>query len=89
MIEELTTARNEYKKVNQFLIDEIELLKKENVYLKSELTKYILNSQSSESNITDNNDKEASVDLTKYIDSDENSDSDDNNLPPLEFTVDS
>lgn len=43
VIEELTTARNEFKKVNQFLIDEIESLKNENIYLKSELSKYVLN----------------------------------------------
>jgi hypothetical protein len=107
VIEELTTARNEFKKVNQFLIDEIESLKKENVYLKSELSRYVLcSSQTSsssssinnKSSITKNDDSsfntstieidKQSIDLTKYIDS-EGSDSDDNNSPPLEFTVDS
>jgi hypothetical protein len=39
IIEELSTANCEYKKVNCFLINEIELLKKENDYLKVELLK--------------------------------------------------
>ena len=39
-----------------------------------------------------NNSKERSLDLTKYIDSDSNDQSDDetsDSLPPFEFTVDS
>jgi hypothetical protein len=39
IIEELSTANCEYKKVNCFLINEIEILKKENDYLKVELLK--------------------------------------------------
>lgn len=43
MIEELSTTNGEYKKVNEFLINEIELLKKENDFLKVELLKIHLN----------------------------------------------
>ena len=39
IIEELSTTNAEYKKVNTFLINEIEQLKKENDYLKVELIK--------------------------------------------------
>lgn len=43
IIEELSTTNGEYKKVNEFLINEIELLKKENDFLKVELLKIHLN----------------------------------------------
>lgn len=39
VIEELTTTNSEYRKVNTFLVDEIEQLKNENDYLKVELLK--------------------------------------------------
>ena len=95
VIEELTTARNEFKKVNRFLIDEIESLKNENVFLKSELSKYLLSMSGISNSVKNdelNNSKERSLDLTKYIDSDSNDQSDDetsDSLPPFEFTVDS
>ncbi len=92
VIEELTTARNEFKKVNRFLIDEIESLKNENVFLKSELSKCLLSTIEISASVKSeelSNSKERSLDLTKYIDSDSNDQSDDDILPPFEFTVDS
>ncbi len=93
VIEELTTARNEFKKVNRFLIDEIESLKNENVFLKSELSKCFLSTRETSPSVKSEeeliNSKERSLDLTKYIDSDSNDQSDDDILPPFEFTVDS
>lgn len=47
VLEELSTTNAEYKKVNSFLIDEIEQLKRENEFLKSELLKISSSSASS------------------------------------------
>lgn len=115
------------------MIDEIESLKKENIYLKSELLKCLqfpksnddndfnINEKSNTNKVSsqelplsnsgkcasgslnctvsndvnlkqspslNNNENQVQIDLTRYINSDE-SDSDDNNMPPIEFTVDS
>jgi hypothetical protein len=97
LIEELTTTNLEYKKVNLFLINEIEVLRKENLFLKNELCKHVKSADPNAVNSGNSikpseQEKDYTVDLTRYVFSDNDSDSDDSikgNRPPLEFTVDS
>lgn len=57
IIEELSTTNAEFKKVNSFLVDEIEQLKKENDFLKVELIKLHMNdSLTSDSSISEHHD---------------------------------
>jgi hypothetical protein len=97
LIEELTTTNLEFKKVNLFLINEIESLRKENLFLKSELLKQMKtidpNTIINSNNLTkaSEQEKEYSVDLTKYMFSDNESDSDESlksNRPPMEYFID-
>ena len=58
------------KKLINFLIDEIESHKNKNVFLKSELSKYLLFMSYISNSVKNdelNNSKERSLDLTKYI----------------------
>lgn len=54
IIEELSTTNGEYKKVNEFLINEIEQLKKENDFLKVELLKIHMNDSLNDLSSSDN-----------------------------------
>jgi tetratricopeptide (TPR) repeat protein len=91
IIEELKVTNTEYKKLNSFLIDEISQLKHENSYLKEEMKQLVnLNENNHEQTI-----KNEAIDLSKYIDSDEDDNDadydDDGDIykRPIEFTVDS
>ena len=54
IIEELSTTNGEFKKVNEFLINEIEQLKKENDFLKVELLKIHMNDSCNDLSSSDN-----------------------------------
>lgn len=86
IIEELQVTNTEYKKLNSFLIDEISQLKHENSYLKEEMKRLVnINEDSNEKTL-----KNEAIDLSKYIDSDEDDDDEEDIYKrPIEFTVDS
>lgn len=100
-IEELKTVNIELKRINMNLMNEIENFRKENDYLKAEITRLVKIACRAQEDINEVNGSAATdndaiavvndIDLSKYMNSDE-SDSDEStksNMPPLEFTIDS